>query len=44
MDKTFFDQLVKNDLRTYDNIPKTATVQGDYYKTSCLLDYNCFNK
>ena len=26
---TFFDQPVKNDLRTYDNIRKIVTVQGD---------------
>ena len=30
--KTFFDQPVKSDMRTYD---KT---------TSCLSDYNCFKK
>ena len=26
--QNFFDQLVKNDQRTYDNIEKIATVQG----------------
>ena len=34
----FFDQLVKNYLRTYDNIRKIATGQGDDYTTRCLLD------
>ena len=34
-----FDQPVKNDLRTYDNIQKIATGQGDHYTTSCLLDH-----
>ena len=28
---------VKNVLRTYDNIRKIATSQGDDYKTDCLL-------
>ena len=36
--QNFFDQLVKNNLRTYDNIRKIATGQGDDYTTSCLLD------
>ena len=29
----------KNDRRTYDNIRKIATGQGDDYTTSCLLHY-----
>ena len=41
--ENFFDQPVKNDMRTYDNIQKIATGQGDDYTTSCLLDYNYFN-
>ena len=36
--QNFFDQSVKNNLRTYDNIRKIATDQGDDYTTSCLLD------
>ena len=27
-------------MRTYDNIPKIATGQGDDYTTGCFLDYN----
>ena len=27
--KNFFDQPIKNDLRTYDNMRKNATGQGD---------------
>ena len=38
MEKNLFDQPVKNNLRTYDNIRKIATGQGDDYTTSCLLD------
>ena len=42
--RNFFDQPVSNNLRTYDNIRKVATGQGDDYKTGCLLNYNYFNK
>ena len=42
--KNFFDQPVKSDTRTYDNIRKIAVGQGDDYTTGCLLDYNYFNK
>ena len=35
-------KTVKNDLRTYDNIQKIATGQGDDYTTGCLLDYLYF--
>ena len=42
-EKNVFDQSVKNDLITYENIWKIATGQGDNYTTSCLLDYNYFN-
>ena len=31
-------------MRTYDNIRKIATGQGDDYTTGCLLDYNYFKK
>ena len=41
--QNFFDQPVKNNLRTYDSIRKFAIVQGDDYTTDCLLDYNYFN-
>ena len=42
--QNFFDQPVKNNLRTQDNIQKIATGQKDDYTNSCLLDYNYFNK
>ena len=42
--KTFFDLPGKSDMRTYNNIWKIATDQGDDYITGCLLDYNYFNK
>ena len=31
-------------MKTYDNITKIATGQGDDYTTGCLLDYPCFKK
>ena len=37
--KNFFDQPVKNNLITYENIPKIATGSRDDYTTGCLLDY-----
>ena len=42
IDETF-DQPIKNNLITYDNIWKIATGQGDDYTTGCLLDYNYFS-
>ena len=39
MDRFLFDQLAKSDTRTYDNIRKIATGQGDNYTTDYLLDY-----
>ena len=40
--QNFFDQPVRNDLITYDNIQKIATGQGDDYASGFLLDYNYF--
>ena len=40
--ENFFDQPIKNNKITYDNISKIATGQGDYYTTGCLLDYPYF--
>ena len=36
--QNFFYHPVKNNLRTYENIWKIATGQGDNYTTGCLLD------
>ena len=38
--KNFFDQPIKNNKVTYENIRKIATGQGDDYTTVCLLDYS----
>ena len=40
----FFDQPIKNDLRTCDNIWKITISQGDDYTTGCLLDYSYFKE
>ena len=40
--KNFFDQPVKYNKVTYENIRKIATGQGDDYTTGCLLDYIYF--
>ena len=38
----FFDPPVKHDQKTWDNICKIMTSQGDDHTTSCLLDYVYF--
>ena len=40
--KSFFDQPIENDIKTYENIRKITTGEGDDYTTSCLLDHNYF--
>ena len=40
--RNFFDQPINSDLKTYENIRKIATGQGDDYTTGCLLDYSYF--
>ena len=40
--ENFFDQPIKNNNVTYENIGKIATGQGHDYTTGCLLDYPYF--
>ena len=40
--KNFFDQPIKNNKITYENIRKIANCQGDDYTTGYLLDYIYF--
>ena len=42
MEKKIFDQPLKNNKVTYENIIKIATGQVDDYTTGCLLDYIYF--
>ena len=37
--RKFYDQPIKDLIKKYDEIRKTATGQGDDYTTRCLLDY-----
>ena len=37
--RNFFDQPINSMTKTYKNIRKIATGQGDDYTTGCLLDY-----
>ena len=40
--RNFFDQPVRNNVRTYDSIQKFVTAQGDDYTTGCFLECNYF--
>ena len=40
--RNFLDQPINSKTKTYDNIRKIGTGQGDYYTTGCLLDYYYF--
>ena len=43
-ERNFFETFsLKNNLKTYENIRKIVTAQGDDWTTGCLLDYNYFN-
>ena len=42
--KNIFNQPIKNNKITYENIRKTAIGHGDDYTTGCLLDYTYFKK
>ena len=42
--KNFFDQPVKSDKVTNENIRKITTGQGNDYMTGCLLDYTYLKK
>ena len=40
--KNFFDQPINSIIKTYENIRKIATGQGDDYTTGYFLDYSYF--
>ena len=40
--KNFFDQPINSKTKTYENIRKIATGQGDDYTSGCLLHYSYF--
>ena len=41
-DENFFDQPIRNNKVTYNNIRNIATGRGDDYTTGCLVDYPYF--
>ena len=41
-EENFFDQPIKDNKVTYENIRKVATGKGDNYTSGCLLDYPYF--
>ena len=43
-DQNFFDQPVKNELRTYENVGKITTCQGEDYRSVFLLVYPYLKK
>ena len=42
--RNIFDQPITNNIKTYENIAKNATGQGDDYTTGCLWDYPYFRE
>ena len=40
--RNFCDQPINDQIKQYGEIRKTATEQGEDYKTGCLLDYQYF--
>ena len=42
--KNFFDRQINSKLKTYENVRKIATGEGDDYTTGYLLDYSCFKE
>ena len=42
--KNYFDQPINHDTKTFQNIRKIASGQGDDYATDCLLDYPYFKE
>ena len=43
-DRNFFDEPINDDIKTYENVRKIVTGQGDDYTTGCLLDYPYFKE
>ena len=43
-EEDLFNQPIKNNLKTYDNMRRIVTGQGDDYTTGCLIDYPYFKE
>ena len=42
--RNFYDQLIDESIKQYNEIRKISTGQGDDYTTGCLLDFAYFEK
>ena len=42
--RNFYDQLINDSVKQYDEVRKISTGQGDDYRTGCLLDFAYFEK
>ena len=42
--RNFYDQLINDLIKQYDEVRKISTGQGDDYTTGCLLDFAYFEK
>ena len=42
--RNFYDQLINDSIKQYDEVGKVSTGQGDDYTTGCLLDFAYFEK
>ena len=42
--RNFYDQLINDLIKQYDEVRKVSTGQGDDYTTGCLLDFAHFEK
>ena len=40
--RNFYDELINNSIKQYDEVRKVSTGQGDDYATGCLLDFTYF--
>ena len=43
-ERKFFDLPINNDIKTYENVRKIGTGQGNDYTNGCLLDYSYFKE
>ena len=41
-DRNFYDQLINDQIKKYDEVRKIAIGKGDECTTGCLLDYQYF--
>ena len=42
--RNFYDQVINDSIKQYNEVRKISTGQGDDYTTGCLLDYSYFEK